>query len=273
MTKQILRLRPSAAHHCGRRVSGFTLIELMISVSIMAIIMLAFGGLLTRANQVVTEGERRMRSDAAASAIARIIRNDIRKITKNGFFRIGKDVLVIVTAGKTQSAFSDKSGDGSIIVYGYHDASKVLYRKVMVLAKDAPTAENQKIVDCLIWKGSGINLAELQIMSADTMKEMIDEVEKAPDSMAYPPQTLHQVTKTMWMVLAGGCKELLISHRASDDQTWSDSSGTHTRHNQTSWPTAIKFNFTLQSDSLVGVALTDESNAEVNYEIVCPVGH
>ena len=279
MTKPILTSRPqtgpsapveAVSHRLARKAAGFTLIELMVSISIMAVIALAFGGLMTQANLVVTEGEKRMRADAAASAISRIIRGDIRKITKNGFFRINDNKLVLVTAGRTQSSFSNHSGDGAIIVYGRHDASNVLYRKVLVLAKDAPAG----VVDCLRWQNASMGLAELQVMGADEMTILINHVTQEPNSMAYPPVTLNQVTNAMWMVLAGNCTELKVSYRPVDNKSWSDNT-TCTRHSQVKWPDAIKFKFKLKPGTLVSIAIADDelSDDDVEYEVLCSVGH
>ncbi len=264
-----------------RESAGFTLIELMVSISIMAIIMLAFGGLMTRTNIVVTQGEKRMRADAAASAISRLIRNDIRKMSKNGFLRISGEKLVFVIAGKTQSAFSEQSGDGAIIIYGRDDGSNVLYRKILVLAKNAPTTDENKVIDCLLWDNAGtktpLDLAELQVMSTGKMTSIMDQVvaDIDNDDLAYPPRRLKQVNQTMWMVLAGGCKELSISSRPTKKNEWKEGGGTHTRHNQSSWPAALKFKFKLSADSLVGAAIAEagDVSGDVEYEIVCPIGH
>ncbi|MBC8374359.1 MAG: prepilin-type N-terminal cleavage/methylation domain-containing protein [Planctomycetes bacterium] len=278
MTKSLLTSdAPTGPSARGKAVShryrpgavGFTLLELMVAVSIMAIIMLAFGGLLTQANLVVTEGEKRMRADAAASAISRIVRGDIRKITKNGFLRVSSNKLVLVTAGRMQSSFGNYSGDGAIIVYGRHDASKVLYRKILILSKDAPDG----IVDCLRWNNAGMSLAELQVMDIDEMTALANYVAQDPPSMAYPPQTLSQVS-TMWIVLAGDCTELNISQRQPDNDSW-NSNTTCTRYSQANWPDAIKFKFKLEPHTLMSAAIADNelSNDQVTYEILCPVGH
>jgi len=272
-----------SARQAPRRFRGFTLIELMVSISIMSIIMLAFGGLMTRTNIVVTQGEKRMRADAAASAISRLIRNDIRKMTKNGFLRMSPDKLMFVIAGKTQSAFSEQSGDGAIIVYGRDEDSNVLYRKILVLAKKAPTTEGNKVVDCLLWDKDNagtkkaLDLAELQVMGTEKMTQIMDQVvaEIEKDDLAYPPRRLSQLEGTMWMVLAGGCKELKITSRSTKKNEWKEGGGTHTRHNQSSWPAALKFKFKLSSDSLVGSAIAEAGNTsgDVEYEIICPIGH
>jgi len=302
MTKSIPTSRPPARpfapgkapfHRYRREAEGFTLIELMVSVAIMAIIALAFGGLMTQANLVVTEGEKRMRSDAAALAISRVIRGDIRRITKNGFFRINNNKLVLVTAGKMRSSFGNYSGNGAIIVYGLYfndggttgdvtDDTRVLYRKVHVLAKNAPPDDpatvdiDESIPDCLIWKGAGVSLADLQVLSSTEMTALIEHAagDPEPDSMAYPPQTLKQVTRTMWTLLAGNCTELNISYRLPDSDSW-DGDTTCTRYNQTNWPDAIKFRFKLKRGALMSSALADEETGtdDVTYEIICPVGH
>ena len=259
----------AAANRYRREVAGFTLIELMVSVSIMAIIALAFGGLMTQANMVVTEGEKRMRSDATASAISRIVRSDIRKITKNGFFYIEDDKLVLVTAGRTLSSFSKNSngqlivGDGAIIIYGRDKLSEVLYRKVLVLAKGATE------VDCL-----PMSLTEVQVMSLDEMKNLIAQVSQEPVGMAYPPVTLSQVVNTMWMVLAGSCTELVIECHPPERPDWSDNV-LSTRHDQTVWPDAIKFTFQLKPGTIMSKAIAgdDITEDDIVYEILCPVGH
>jgi len=300
MTQPILTSPPStrpiapggdASHRYRRGVVGFTLIELMVSVGIMAIIALAFGGLMTQANLVVTEGEKRMRADATASAISRVIRGDLRKITKNGFFRINGSTLVLVTAGKTQSLFGNCSGDGAIIVYGLYtvpvDPAKpddppmnILYRKVLILAKNAPkddpatTDKNESLPDCLIWNDAGMSLADVQVLSASGMTGLIDHAVGDSGTMAYPPQTLHQVTRTMWTLLAGNCTELTISHRPPDKDSWAGDT-TCTRHNQTNWPDAVKLKFKLKSGTLMSAALADDESStnDVTYEIICPIGH
>jgi prepilin-type N-terminal cleavage/methylation domain-containing protein len=306
MAKSTLTSHSSARHGdpgdaikrtCGRGAVGFTLMELLVSLAIMAIIMLAFGGLLNQANRIVTQGEKRMRSDAAAAAISRVIRNDIRQITKNGFLRLGqikvkdadeasgseatyRQILVFTTAGKVQSAFGDKTSDGSVIMYGRNrntttgeeDDPSALYRKVTILARD-DTAK-----DCLTSDMPDINnLADLQVLSDKKMSDLLDDLDDEPKGMKYPPETLAQVTNTSWMVLTGGCKKLDIQYRKPGKDKWETEDGlvTHTRHDQTSWPTALKFRFTLSSESLVGSAIIDGDDAtdDVIYEIICPIGH
>ena len=277
MTKPILTSRPqtgpsapveAVSHRLARKAAGFTLIELMVSISIMAVIALAFGGLMTQANLVVTEGEKRMRADAAASAISRIIRGDIRKITKNGFLRVSNNKLVLVTAGKTQSSFADYAGDGAIIVYGRDTASSVLYRKVLVLSKDAPDG----VADCLRWNNAGVSLAKLQVMGETDMGNLLNQAAQAPGNMKYPPETLSQVT-AMWVVLAGNCTGLDIKCRKSGEDSWGDASCN--RHAPAEWPDMIKFKFTLKARTLMSAAIADDelSDDDVSYEIICPVGH
>ena len=247
--------------------AGFTLMELMVSVAIISMILLAFGGLLSQSERAVTKSERLMRSNAAASAISRLVRSDIRKITKNGFLRVSDSTLAMVIAGETQSVFDGtKTGDGAIIVYGRHGASNVLYRKVIILSKGSGTG----IVDCL-----DKSLAELQVMGSDEMKTLIDGLTAAPSDMAYPPVSLTQVRDTSWMVLAGDCTGLSVTQRPPGKSSWEGGNTTYTRHNQTNWPDAVKFKFTLKPGVLMSDAIADDPDNSANFhcEIICPVGH
>jgi prepilin-type N-terminal cleavage/methylation domain-containing protein len=276
MTKSPLTLRPStmpspsigaASRRHRPAARGFTLIELMVSISIMAIIALAFGGLMTQANLVVTQGEKRMRSDATASAISRIIRGDIRKITKNGFLHVEKERMVMVTAGRTLSSFSENSGgelvvgDGAIIVYGLQD--EILYRKILVLAKGHTEADTLDM-----------SLAEVQVMTPEEITSAINTHGKPPGDMAYPPTTLKQLMSSMWVVLAGNCENIFVYCQLPDGDSWVRDA-VCTRHDQTVWPDAIKFTFELKPENIISSAIVGDEVTDENsfYEIVCPVGH
>jgi len=240
--------------------------ELMVSVAIMAIIAVSFGTLLNKADRVVIEGEKRMRADAAASAIARLIRGDVRRMTKNAFLRISETKLVLVTPGKTTGLVTQKSGDGAIVAYGH--SNEVLFRKVMVLADEklpTPTGE---------YDWTDISMSDLQIMDREELAEKASV--PIPNNLDYPPTSLSQIRR-QWMVLAGNCSKLEISYRAPDGNDWitDEEGGTWTRHNQAEWPVAIRFRFTINASHIIGSAIADnpDSADEVRYEVLCHVGH
>ena len=110
-------------------------------------------------------------------------------------------------------------------------------------------------------------------MDVDNMEKMISQVTEIEGNMAYPPVKLKQILETSWMVLAGGCTDLVIEYRIAGEPAWKDILSTYTRHNQGSWPIAIKFKFALVPESIVAAALSDGSDDKVWYEVICPLGH
>lgn len=105
---------------------GMTLIEMLVAVSILAMIILAFGTILTQAQKVVKTSQTNMRTNSTVSAIAQVIRQDFRQLTRSGFLCITQTNgsvnsvprLLFTTAGTTRSKTLDVTGQYGIPVYG-----------------------------------------------------------------------------------------------------------------------------------------------------------
>ncbi len=124
------RLRPAAARRAGL---GLTLIEMMVAVGILSLLILAFSQILGTTQQVVSEAQDLMRSNAKASAIENVIRPDMTQVSQQGFLAIiqdrmiteslskprgGRPFLVASLAGPTASKQTPLQAGSSILVYG-----------------------------------------------------------------------------------------------------------------------------------------------------------
>ncbi len=261
------------------------MVELLVSVAVLVILIIAIGQVFSQGQQVVTRSQGRMRANNAASAITHVIRNDLRRISKLGFLHIQRDAtngdkLVFTTAGLTQSITDASEGMGEISSYGLCNnngvgaTDKILYRQGWVLDKnsshDLDPKHDQRKKD----------FADIQAMVDKTAMETEASAiaSAAPpstgdDALKIPPEDIDDVTR-LWQCLVKDCSSLEIQYLAHNETalawtTPSTTGETWTRHDQKTWPKAIKITFKVNDQSL-----PDELSASggVKYEIICPVG-
>lgn len=103
----------SLLHNTRRR--GFTLIELMVAVSVLAIVIAITNMILASSQKVVRISEARMRSNATAAALAKVIRRDLRELTTNGMLCITTDSAgfpeLVLLKGNTGQSLTYSSAD------------------------------------------------------------------------------------------------------------------------------------------------------------------
>jgi len=245
---------------------AFTLLELMVAVAIISVMVMGFSGLLTGARRVVVTSQRRMRANAAAAAIAGVIRDDMRRASKAGIMKIGDGTLLFTTVAPTGSLLTGDTGEGSIVSYGHFTGNNagILYRQGWVLAGAAATGD-----DCTAQKTDWPEiLPELQILSSADMGTFGDnDFGAAPTTVTIgsPPETLVHL-KGMWQVLADNCTALEIAYWSAGG-SWTSDPQTWTRHDQTNWPDAVRFKLTIGSGAVAEIL--EETDT---YEVICPVG-
>ncbi len=120
-----------------RNRPAFTLIELMVAVSILAIVIAITNMILAQSQKVVRNAEARMRAQSTVKALTHLIRRDMRELTKNGMLCITDDnsipgyptpmpKLILHKAGMAESLTYDGSvpaadtglgGSGSLTTY------------------------------------------------------------------------------------------------------------------------------------------------------------
>lgn len=137
--------------YAPRTRRGMTLIELLVTVVVIAAILYVFHMVLSSSQQFVTTSQSRSRANSAAEAIARTIRSDLERISRQGFLAIRRssdDSLLIcfAQAGRFSSVLADEStpatatrATGAVVAYGMADNThpaypgKVLLRKQLLL--------------------------------------------------------------------------------------------------------------------------------------------
>ncbi len=93
------------------RVSGFTLVELMVSSGILAVLILAFGLIMTKSKELVTSANRSQRLNTTETALSRQLGTDLLTVPKSGFLKITQNAIVMISVGKYNDL--DASGDST----------------------------------------------------------------------------------------------------------------------------------------------------------------
>lgn len=135
----------------ARARRGMTLIELTVSLAILALMVLAFGQILKSSQKVVTGGEGVMKSSAAAAAIIAQIREDFACQSPDSFLAIvapvddslitdSKPVLTFTTVKPADSHYANVQANASLVWYGavpqlakYNNGTPMLARGAWLL--------------------------------------------------------------------------------------------------------------------------------------------
>ena len=236
------RSTPSCPARPPHAAVGMTLIEMLVSVSILTVMILAFSTILVQSQRVISVSQTSRRSHAMAFAIARVIRSDFRRITQNGFLaicnRTGSEdpLMVFTTAGTTQGAASDARGAGSLVCYGLCSNSsstnghRILWRPQYILSQFAPGQ------NALSLNGGGtppqpermnLELANIQVFprrETSSTPSVIDSIVEIPigipgliptgtSTLRVPPKNGSDLGQ-LWQALVTDCSDLTI--------TWTD---------------------------------------------------
>jgi prepilin-type N-terminal cleavage/methylation domain-containing protein len=146
------------SRRCGLGIKGMTLIEMLVSITILTVMILAFSSILVQSQRFITAAQASRRSYALAASIARIMRTDMRRVTQNGFLAIAtasdKSPLLILTTAGLAHTITDVPGSGtaSLVCYGQIEnaapaeekMAEILWRPSFVLSDDRTMT---KIVD------------------------------------------------------------------------------------------------------------------------------
>lgn len=201
-----------------------TLIELLVSVAILSIMILMFSSILSDSQKVVAVSQGTMHANSKAAAIAEIIRNDIKRITQNGFLCITEDAnqrprLLFTTAGVSPSALGADVGSGMIVCYG------IANNLGTDLANTDPTDEALWRQGWILRSGGtgadvyGFDLADIQIMDREQCRlEVVnlivgfapnDTMPGASRAIVIPLQTPADL-RGGWQCLTTACSQLSI---------------------------------------------------------------
>jgi hypothetical protein len=118
---------PCDRHGRRARSAGLTLVELLVAAIIIVVVVLVVGRILTTAQAVVNGSEAIIRANNQAAAFKQIVRQDISRITRQGFLCIavvqGEDhfdhpMLIASSDGPTPSLTGGNPGNGAIFAIG-----------------------------------------------------------------------------------------------------------------------------------------------------------
>jgi len=211
---------PAPDRQTARR--GLTLIELLVSVTILTVMILAFSVILTQSQRFVSVSQATRRSYALAATVARIIRSDVRRASQNGFLAVGADAegngrLVFSTAGTRYSLVTDTSGSGSIICYGLvmndlDQAKTILWRPEFIFDDQQNQPGVQTNED-----GVSMSSVSLQAMPRDpngaglSLRDVASAfVNKSPASrLRVPPRDTDEI-EDLWQVLGTNCIDFSV---------------------------------------------------------------
>ena len=286
-----------AVRHRSRR--AFTILELLVAVTILLIMISIVGMILSSSRKLAKTAQGKMRANAAAAAIAEVLRDDVRRVTKNGFLCVtewgGRPRLLLTAAGHAQSLTVSDGGTGEFLCYGIDDnqadpastTNDILFRVGWILNESAIGS------DILNW-----DLSDLQMLPRADVNGAVNELlsNSKTDALRIPPLTLTEVGE-LWKVVATHCSNVSIlwtdgtldggnlrwyGSGSPKDSNWStrnvysnktefnDGSGAYralwTQRNQNNWPLAIKVRFQLRDPQM------PPEFDKVDYEVICPVG-
>ena len=218
---------------------GMTLIEMLVSVSILTVMILSFSTILVQSQRVISVAQTSRRSHAMAFALARVIRGDFRRISQDGFLaicnRTGTDepLMVFTTAGATQGACSDARGGAGLVCYGmWSNASatdpthKILWRPQYVLSQFAPGGNALSLNAPSQPERMNMDFASIEVWprrETTSTPSVIDSLVEIPyaiggwtqptPTIRVPPKNGNDISQ-LWQVLVTECSKLSV--------TWTD---------------------------------------------------
>lgn len=275
--------RSTIRGYAARR--GLTLIELMVAVSLLCIMIVAFSMIVAEARKVVSTSQASLRANTAAVALEQAIRDDIRRATQNGFLCIstrgGQPAIYCATAGPAGSMtdWADPTlmkSNGKIVAYAV-DATGNLVRGSWLIRPEPNAWDSTKD----FWWSKDI--ADFQIINKGALHAGIIAPLDVSDGSAndvlanvtWPPTNSTQIANS-WKFLAANVSGMTIqwtdgTTRADGSMNWYGASspratpepapamlkygecehrlgGYHalwTKDDPSKWPKAIKINFTI----------------------------
>jgi len=293
------------------RRKGMTLIELLVSVAVLVIMILMFATILHDSQQVVSTSQLTMQANAQAAAIAEVIRNDIRRITKEGFLYIGQrhidgtPFIGFTTAGVSPSSQTDAIGTGTVVLYALTpnasgNGGRILRRRAWILDPEATgDLKDVKAVDLTViisgsLQGPGlVSTLDLNGLDTDTVQypAALDQMDQLWQCLTTDCNTLSitwtdgqvdpATNETGWYGVYAKGDQYVAYGRDPQETQGATYKAFWTRHDQNNWPKAIRIRFTLagtgssmaQKMGESGIKQTDVQGQpdEKVYEVICPI--
>jgi type II secretory pathway pseudopilin PulG len=255
-----------------------TLVEMLVAISVLAVMILAVSSILVQTQRFISAAQENRRSHAMAFTIARIIRRDLRRVSKDGFLYIsGDNKLIFSTAGPVTGINESTRGDGSIVCYGQQSTSsgtKYLWRPEYICncttGTPSPTISGERInVNFSILRQCAASSGDAN--SPFTLQALANAAAAPPGNMQLPPATASDL-KNLWQVLVTNIDNFQVSwtdgtdNKTGQNITWHPESKLWTHQNTTNWPRAVRITFAIKDPSMPKELRTGQ------YEVICIVG-
>ncbi len=230
------RANPSRRH----AARGFTMLELLVATSILTLMVLIVGSLLSASQSLARKGHTKMRANAAAVNLAETIREDIRRISRHGFLSITRKdeqaVMLMTVAGPTASIrAAGKVGTEALVIYCFsapvqNDNVKadkvwahVLRIPVLLMGPGNPNDPDLSVAHMFnvqrLPRGLDRTAGSPSYSNITTIQDMNELVDYFihnkvpytgnPDDLKVPPSTAKAALES-WRVAANECKEFRI---------------------------------------------------------------
>jgi prepilin-type N-terminal cleavage/methylation domain-containing protein len=222
--------RDRSAIPTGPRVrnlsAGFTLVELMVSITILTAIILIVSTLLSNAQRAVNLSQSTITADADARAVTGRIRADLAALTTEGFLAIYTDTndrqhLVFTAVGSYKSmteAVDPVVANAARIDYGRTgDSDKnVLWRRAVLLngesgqpATTRGDMEEISLADYKVWNRTEIDDSLYNAVGNYTWEAKTFNCFVTPPVITLPPNSLADLDD-LWPYLVRPCTNLQI---------------------------------------------------------------
>ena len=210
---------------------GLTLMEMMVSLAVLVMIMLAFNAILSQSQRVVVTSQNMTGANAQAMAISQVLRQDLSSITRDGFLAIvgptnespptPQAIIFTATGTYDSRTFPNTTANAAVVCYSIReDAGRklipdILCREANLLAMTGGAGVwEQDVMNVYL---SDIGAHTREEISTDVLADLADNYSP---SAYYPvnsrPAGLEDVLAS-WRLLGANCTRFSVQWLASDD--------------------------------------------------------
>ncbi|MEN6505199.1 MAG: LamG-like jellyroll fold domain-containing protein, partial [Planctomycetaceae bacterium] len=90
--------------------SGFTLIEMLVAVAVLAVMIMIFGSILNHVNSVMNIANDNIQADRETAAVAGLVQKDLARVSRTSYIRVDGNKLCVQVVGNYESLLAADSG-------------------------------------------------------------------------------------------------------------------------------------------------------------------
>ncbi len=270
---------------------GMTLIELLVSLGVLAVISIAFATILSQSQRVVARSNALMQANAAASAVSQVLRDDMASLATQGFLAVydpdpgdpnNSNNLIFTTFGPfTSKVDPNVTANVARIDYGRLEGDPndpnddTLWRRAILLTGIDTTPTPWDPNDPNTDYDDSLWLGRYDPNSPDSIEPNDDVGQEYSSPPMIPTNVTVANVDQLWPLLARPCTkfEVFWWNDSSPPGGWDSSTGVW--RNGSRWDSiagwvpdsnpseAIKVNFRLKTGP--------REHEYLDYEVICPI--